>query len=254
MCEINFLCVHKKLRSKRLAPVLIKEVTRRVNLRDIWQAVYTAGVVIPKPVGSCRYGLGWSYFVESLFAALMACFASSDLVKGETQISQVSASWVLIRYWHRSLNVRKLIEVEFSRLQPRMTLNRTIRLYKLPTVSNAPVIPSPFVALAHVGLLMGVGGDVASSFLFQETRTPGFRPMTEADIPAVTKLMHAYLTKCVLLSWFSGCLVPFWWWCVCVFVPFCFPPFFFLFLGVVAMEHWPHDAFSHGIAGRSLPH
>jgi hypothetical protein len=32
MVEINFLCVHKKLRSKRLAPMLIKEVTRRVNL------------------------------------------------------------------------------------------------------------------------------------------------------------------------------------------------------------------------------
>jgi glycylpeptide N-tetradecanoyltransferase len=27
MAEINFLCVHKKLRSKRLAPVLIKEVS-----------------------------------------------------------------------------------------------------------------------------------------------------------------------------------------------------------------------------------
>src|ERR1700753_500186 len=27
--EINFLCIHKKLRSKRLAPVLIKEITRR---------------------------------------------------------------------------------------------------------------------------------------------------------------------------------------------------------------------------------
>ena len=25
MAEINFLCVHKKLRSKRLAPVLIKD-------------------------------------------------------------------------------------------------------------------------------------------------------------------------------------------------------------------------------------
>lgn len=35
--EINFLCVHKKLRAKRLAPVLIKEVTRRVNLMGIWQ-------------------------------------------------------------------------------------------------------------------------------------------------------------------------------------------------------------------------
>lgn len=31
--EINFLCVHKSLRSKRLAPVLIKEITRRVNLQ-----------------------------------------------------------------------------------------------------------------------------------------------------------------------------------------------------------------------------
>ena len=33
MAEINFLCVHKKLRAKRLAPVLIKEVTRRINLK-----------------------------------------------------------------------------------------------------------------------------------------------------------------------------------------------------------------------------
>lgn len=55
MAEINFLCVHKKLRTKRLAPVLIKEITRRVNLTDRWQAVYTAGVVLPKPVAKCRY-------------------------------------------------------------------------------------------------------------------------------------------------------------------------------------------------------
>eukprot|EP00916_Digyalum_oweni_P005971 GHVL01010307.1.p1 GENE.GHVL01010307.1~~GHVL01010307.1.p1 ORF type:complete len:252 (+),score=29.82 GHVL01010307.1:41-796(+) len=39
VAEINFLCVHKKLRSKRLAPVLIKEITRRINLKGIWQAV-----------------------------------------------------------------------------------------------------------------------------------------------------------------------------------------------------------------------
>jgi glycylpeptide N-tetradecanoyltransferase len=70
MAEINFLCVHKKLRTKRLAPVLIKEITRRVNLTNRWQAVYTAGVVLPKPVGRCRY-------------------------------------------WHRSLNPKKLIEVFF---------------------------------------------------------------------------------------------------------------------------------------------
>lgn len=53
--EINYLCVHKKLRSKRLAPVLIKEVTRRCNLQNVWQAIYTAGVVLPTPIGTCRY-------------------------------------------------------------------------------------------------------------------------------------------------------------------------------------------------------
>lgn len=37
--EVNFLCVHKKLRKKRLAPVLIKEITRRVNHTGVFQAV-----------------------------------------------------------------------------------------------------------------------------------------------------------------------------------------------------------------------
>lgn len=36
MAEINFLCVHKELRAKKLAPLLIKEITRRVNMCDIW--------------------------------------------------------------------------------------------------------------------------------------------------------------------------------------------------------------------------
>lgn len=89
LVEVNFLCVHKKLRSKRLAPVLIKEITRRVNRRGLFQAAYTAGVVLPKPVACCRY-------------------------------------------WHRSLNPKKLIEVGFSRLAPRMTTTRTIKLYALP--------------------------------------------------------------------------------------------------------------------------
>ena len=39
MCEINFLCVHKDYRAYKLAALLISEVTRRVNLRDKWQAV-----------------------------------------------------------------------------------------------------------------------------------------------------------------------------------------------------------------------
>jgi glycylpeptide N-tetradecanoyltransferase len=55
MAEINFLCVHKQLRANRLAPVLIQEITRRVNHRNIWQACYTAGVTIPTPISNTSY-------------------------------------------------------------------------------------------------------------------------------------------------------------------------------------------------------
>ena len=41
LVEINFLCVHKKLRAKRLAPVLIREITRRVNITGIFQVIVT---------------------------------------------------------------------------------------------------------------------------------------------------------------------------------------------------------------------
>ena len=73
MCEINFLCVHKDLRAKRLAPVLIKEITRRVNLTDVWQAVYTAGITIPTPVTNATYwhrSLNPKKLVEVRFSSL----------------------------------------------------------------------------------------------------------------------------------------------------------------------------------------
>lgn len=91
MVEINFLCVHKQLRSKRVTPVLVKEITRRVNLVGIYQAAYTAGVVLPKPISTSRY-------------------------------------------WHRSLNPKKLIECGFSSLNPKTTLKMTIKLFSLPRV------------------------------------------------------------------------------------------------------------------------
>lgn len=69
--EINFLCIHKKLRSKRLAPVLIKEVTRRCYRMGTFQAIYTAGVVLPTPVSTSRYfhrALDWQKLFEVGFS------------------------------------------------------------------------------------------------------------------------------------------------------------------------------------------
>ena len=73
--EVNFLVVHKKLRSKRLAPILIKEITRLCNLKGVWQALYTAGVVLPKPVSTARYyhrSLDWQKLYEVGFSPLPA--------------------------------------------------------------------------------------------------------------------------------------------------------------------------------------
>ena len=71
--EINFLCVHKKLRSKRLAPVLIQEITRRCYRDGIFQAIYTGGVVLPTPVSTCRYfhrSLDWLKLYDVGFSPL----------------------------------------------------------------------------------------------------------------------------------------------------------------------------------------
>lgn len=53
--EINFLCVREALRNKRLAPLLIKEVSRRVSQKDIWQAFYTSAINLPNVIGSGLY-------------------------------------------------------------------------------------------------------------------------------------------------------------------------------------------------------
>ncbi len=84
MAEINFLCVHKDLRAKRLAPVLIKEVTRRVNLHNIWQAIYTAGITIPTPVTNATYwhrNLNPKKCIDVRFSSLPAGLTLSRYLK-----------------------------------------------------------------------------------------------------------------------------------------------------------------------------
>ncbi|KAN0136941.1 Myristoyl-CoA:protein N-myristoyltransferase, N-terminal domain containing protein [Lactarius tabidus] len=118
--EINYLCVHKKLRSKRLAPVLIKEVTRQCHLKGVFQAIYTAGIVIPTPVSTCRY-------------------------------------------YHRTLNIPKLVDVKFTYVPRDMTIARMIRQAKVPSIPT----------LARSGL----------------------REMEEKDVSAVSELFRRYMER-----------------------------------------------------------
>jgi len=127
LVEINYLCIHKTLRDKRMAPVLIQEITRRVHLTNRWQAVYTAGKLLPRPVS-------------------------------------------IARYFHRSLNPKKLVDVEFSAPpQGRATMAMMMKLYR--------VNPEPQV--------------------------PGIRPMTSKDCAQVHKLLSDYLAKFKLAPLFT---------------------------------------------------
>ena len=134
LAEVDFLCVKKEFRAKRLAPLLIKEVARRIHLTDKWWAVYTSGTMLPKP------------FAETT-------------------------------YYHRNLNVRKLVDVRFTYLPHNMNMARAVNVYKLPT----------------------------------ELPISGFREMEEKDVDQVYELLdnfekqfkvHGYYDKDQVKHWF----------------------------------------------------
>lgn len=52
---VNFLCIHPKLRGKNIAPILIKEITRRVYLKGNFQAIYTSEKMLSKPIVTVKY-------------------------------------------------------------------------------------------------------------------------------------------------------------------------------------------------------
>ena len=117
MVEINFLCVHDKLRSKRLTPLLSKEIIRRMNNYGISQGVCT--ISMSSPTQHANYTT----------SPLSTC-----------------------SYWHRQLNPKKLSETGFTKFGPdhrhrtmthkhyTLTLPRAIKLYKIPDKTKIPGI------------------------------------------------------------------------------------------------------------------
>ncbi|ORZ26003.1 glycylpeptide N-tetradecanoyltransferase 2-like protein [Absidia repens] len=103
MTEINFLNVHKKLRSKRLTPVMIREITRRSHLHGIFQAVYTAGAVLPKSVSTCQY------FHRSLNPKKLV----------ECGFSRIPKSWTLARLIKHCKVPEKTSTTGFREMQPK---------------------------------------------------------------------------------------------------------------------------------------
>jgi len=49
VCNVNFMCVHMKLRNKRLAPCLMKELRRRANILGYNQGQFASEETVPHP-------------------------------------------------------------------------------------------------------------------------------------------------------------------------------------------------------------
>ncbi|WZZ56141.1 glycylpeptide N-tetradecanoyltransferase 1 [Brassica napus] len=54
VAAVRFLCVQKDFRSKGLVPIMIKEMIRRVNLKDIWQGAFCTDLLVATPVTTIR--------------------------------------------------------------------------------------------------------------------------------------------------------------------------------------------------------
>ena len=101
MIEINFLCIHNKLRNKRLSPVLIKEATRRTNLHNMWQAFYTTDIDLP----NCLfYGTYYHRFIN------IPKLIDTQFITKPDKISINALSKIFKTIDKLSLNLRKLEE------------------------------------------------------------------------------------------------------------------------------------------------
>ncbi|ELA48382.1 hypothetical protein VCUG_00218 [Vavraia culicis subsp. floridensis] len=81
--SVNYLCIHKTLRGKNLAPVMIKEIQRRVNLKGISSAIFTGAMNLPFSICRVQY---WHKILDCEY--LMSCNYVNYFVSYERCISK----------------------------------------------------------------------------------------------------------------------------------------------------------------------
>lgn len=92
---INFLCVHSKLRNKNLAPLLIKEITKRSVLLNSEIALYTVAKKITKPFSLCYYNniyLNPKKLKECLFIPDEMNPSITSLINKKSQVNYTTRS------------------------------------------------------------------------------------------------------------------------------------------------------------------
>ena len=125
IAAVDFLSVHHRLRGRNLAPVLIKEIIRRLAVINVFEAIYTAAEGIAQP-------------------------------------------YTLATYYHRMINIEKLVEINFTQIDRGETLESMKQKYYVPKIN-----------------------------------LPGFRKMEEKDVPEVTVKLNEYQKQFIVGTVFT---------------------------------------------------
>ncbi|PWA00730.1 hypothetical protein BB558_003194 [Smittium angustum] len=165
MAEINFLCINKSLRKQRLAPILIKEVTRRFHLNGIFQAVYTAGIRIPTPFAVCQYfhrPLNPKKLVDSGFSRLPLGMTMSRLVANYKLVQDQIPKVGIVREMrkHDVPQVRKLLS---KYLNARSKMHQ---VFKTDEMVSHWLLPQKDVVYTYVVEDMKKAGKITDFFSF----------------------------------------------------------------------------------------
>lgn len=91
--EINLLCVHKDFHSKRITPLLMKEIKKIAQLDGTTRFFWTAAALLhnPNPIWKAQY-------MTSSTSCSTVCILSH---------------WHSNRYYHHALNIPVLIDISF---------------------------------------------------------------------------------------------------------------------------------------------
>jgi glycylpeptide N-tetradecanoyltransferase len=137
MMDINFLCVHKSIRNKRLTPVLIKEILRRSIIHNYYKGVYTSGSKFALPITKTNYYHRYININNLYDCGFLSEYCKCD-VKGDCEVCKKYKIQEIKDCNYKSTGFRKAIKSDTESIyeiyNDYMTSN--FEMYKIMTLSE----------------------------------------------------------------------------------------------------------------------
>ncbi|EPR79547.1 N-myristoyltransferase [Spraguea lophii 42_110] len=192
MAIVNFLCLDKQLRNKRLSPVMISEIRRRINYNNIISAIFTAGQDLPFKLTQVKY---YHYLIDIHFL---------------NKIGFCDETFLSLKYnLSIGLNTRELKEEDFD--QVKILYDRDMKNKKIYEIMDQEMFRYNFLKKKNVvySYVKEEGGKVISFGSFYILSTTAIE--TNQEIPCAYLYMingdkkYEMVKSLIELSKIEGC-------------------------------------------------